>query len=381
MVAAQRERMSDNDAYESDAYSAYSGHGPPAHGGPGPHGAGHGGHDGYAGHDRLREGTGGGGRRRRARGPVALLAAVAVGAALVGGGAAVGVQQLLGGGGGATVGLGSAQGSNVSAPAKGTVASVAKTVSPSVVEIKSSSGGGQTTGSGVVISKSGEILTNNHVVSGTDRVRLTFADGRTSTADVVGTDPDHDLALIKSQRTDGLKPAALGDSGALGVGDQVVAIGSPEGLSGTVTSGIVSAKDRKVTVQKEPGKGQGQGQSGGGGRAGDRSGGDGWPFEYGGGRYNGDVGKDTTTYRAIQTDAALNPGNSGGPLVDMRGQVVGIDSAMFSAGGSGSGSGSDAGSGSGSGGQQSGNVGLGFAIPVDDVKHLLGELRSGATGD
>lgn len=311
------------------------------------------------------EADGGGtgpGPRRRARRPVALFAAVALGAAVLGGGTAVGLEHFLAGGGGTSAG-GSANGSNTAAD--GTVSGVAKAVAPSVVDIKANSGQGQATGSGVVISKDGEILTNNHVVSGADTVKLTFSNGKTATADVVGTDPDHDMALVKARGVSGLTPAALGDSSGVGVGDQVVAIGSPEGLSGTVTSGIVSAKDRKVTVQKEPGKGQGQGQDQG-------QGGEGWPFEFGGGRYNGDVGNHNTTYKAIQTDASLNPGNSGGALVNMKGQVVGINSAMYSSSGSSSGSGGDSGSG--------GSVGLGFAIPIDDVKSILSDLRSGSGG-
>jgi putative serine protease PepD len=149
----------------------------------------------------------------------------------------------------------------------------------------------------------------------------------------------------------------------VGVGDNVVAIGSPEGLSGTVTSGIVSAKDRDVKVQKEDGDSDGQSQGGGSGGSGN------WPFEFGGGEYNGGVDGETTTYKAIQTDASLNPGNSGGALVNMSGQVIGINSAMLPAG-SESGSGQQAQS-------SSGSVGLGFAIPVNDLKKDLDKLRDG----
>ncbi|MGW7519370.1 S1C family serine protease [Streptomyces sp. NPDC054796] len=297
-------------------------------------------------------------RKRRMRRPVALLAAVAVGAAVIGGGTAVGVQQLLGGND-RTSATSTVSGTNASsAAADGTVAGVAKAVSPSVVEIQATSGNGQSTGSGVVISEDGEILTNNHVVSGSQSVKVTFSNGKTATAEVVGTSPDHDMALIKVQGVSDLTPATLGDSSKVGVGDQVVAIGSPEGLSGTVTSGIVSALDREVTVQKEDGQQQGQGQGQGGQR---------WPFEFGGGQYNGEVGGDTTSYKAIQTDASLNPGNSGGALLNMDGEVIGINSAMYS-------------SSSGSGGasaSDSGSVGLGFAIPVNDVKKILDDLRDG----
>ncbi len=205
-----------------------------------------------------------------------------------------------------------------------------------------------TTGSGVILSEDGTILTNNHVVAGSGTAQVTFHDGSTATATVTGTDPDTDLAVIEAEGADGLTPAVLGDSSEVAVGDEVVAIGSPEGLTGTVTSGIVSALDREVTVGKDGGQGGGQGGQGGG-----QNGPQGWPFEYDGGRYNGEVGSETTTYRAIQTDAALNHGNSGGALVNMAGEVIGINSAMYATS-------SDAGS-----------SGLGFAIPVDTVRDVL----------
>ncbi|MFG3254370.1 S1C family serine protease [Streptomyces sp. NPDC048172] len=298
---------------------------------------------------------------RRVRKPVALIAAVAVGAAVVGGGTAFGVERLLSDDP-TTTASAPVTGSNASA--KGGVSAVADAMDESVVEIKASSGSGQSTGSGVVITKDGEILTNNHVVAGADTAKVSFGDGKTGTAEVVGTDPDRDLALIKVRGADNLKPASLGDSDGVGVGDQVVAFGSPEGLSGTVTSGIVSAKDRDVTVQKEDGDGGGQGGQGGGNQ------GDNWPFEFGGEQFNGGTDGDTTTYKAIQTDASLNPGNSGGPLVNMNGQVIGINSAMYPAGGGQGGGGAQASS-------SSGSIGLGFAIPINDVKKDLDKLRNG----
>ncbi|MBQ1158951.1 trypsin-like peptidase domain-containing protein [Streptomyces sp. A73] len=297
--------------------------------------------------------------RGRMRRPAALLTAVAAVAAVIGGGTAYGMEQLLDGHGGTSAAAPAASGSN--ATAKGGVSEVVHNVRDSVVEIKSTSSSGQATGSGVIITKDGEIVTNNHVVSGADTVRVTFSSGKTAQAEVVGTDADKDLALLKVDGQDDLKPAALGDSDAVGVGDQVVAIGSPEGLSGTVTSGIVSAKDREVKVPKEDGD-QSRQQGGQGGGPGG-----GWPFEYDGGQYNGSVQGETTTYKAIQTDASLNPGNSGGPLFNMSGQVIGINSAIFSSG-SGDGQASTS---------SAGSVGLGFAIPVDDVKQDLGSLREG----
>ncbi|WP_431984192.1 S1C family serine protease [Streptomyces qinglanensis] len=305
--------------------------------------------------------------RRRMRQPAALLTAVAVAAAVIGGGTAFGMERLLGGHGGTSSAAPAVGGSN--ATSKGAVSDVVRSVQDSVVEIKATSGSGESTGSGVVITKDGQIITNNHVVSGADTVKVSFSSGRTADAEVVGTDADKDLALLKVDGQDDLQPAQLGDSGAVGVGDQVVAIGSPEGLSGTVTSGIVSAKDREVKVPKEDGGQQGLPGRNGGGRGGSGgSGGQEWPFEFDGGQYNGGVQGETTTYKAIQTDASLNPGNSGGPLFNMAGQVIGINSAIFSSG-SGQGQTSQA---------SAGSVGLGFAIPVDDVKKDLDALRQGS---
>ncbi|MEU0738091.1 trypsin-like peptidase domain-containing protein [Streptomyces sp. NPDC006134] len=284
-------------------------------------------------------------RRRVRRGPVALFAAVAIVAAAVGGGTAYGIQELTGSD---TVAASSAGTTAVPAAQKGTVAGVAQAVSPSIVEIGATTRAGSSTGSGVIITSDGEIVTNNHVVSGASSVTVTTSDGKKYTAEVVGTDSAKDLALIKLKGASGLPAATLGDSGGLRVGDQVVAIGSPEGLTGTVTSGIVSALDRDVTVPTDEGQQQPDG---------------GWPFEFGGRQFNGDTGSSTTTYKAIQTDASLNPGNSGGALIDMNGRIVGINSAMYSA----AGSSADAGS-----------VGLGFAIPIDTVKADLAKLRAGA---
>ncbi|MER6619955.1 trypsin-like peptidase domain-containing protein [Streptomyces sp. NPDC000931] len=292
-------------------------------------------------------------KRKRARGPAALLTAVAIVAAAVGGGTAYGVQELTGND---TVASSSTSTNVVPSSQKGTVSGVAEAVTPSIVEINATSNAGSSTGSGVIITSDGEIITNNHVVSGASSIEVRTSDGKTYTAETVGTDSSKDLALIKLANASGLQAATLGDSDGVRVGDQVVAIGSPEGLTGTVTSGIVSALDRDVTVSTDGGEGQQQQRQGGG-----------WPFEYGGREFNGDTGSSTTTYKAIQTDASLNPGNSGGALIDMNGNIIGINSAMYSASGSGSSS-SDAGS-----------VGLGFAIPVNTVKSDLSALRSGST--
>ncbi|WP_157167519.1 S1C family serine protease [Streptomyces typhae] len=298
--------------------------------------------------------------RRRARGPVALLAAVALAAAAVGGGTAYAVQTLTGGHDGSD-GAKNVNGTSVSTGSKGTVAGVASAVSPSIVEIKATGGAGKSTGSGVIITSDGEIVTNNHVISGASEITVQTSDGKTYKARTVGTDSKKDLALIKLEGASGLRAASLGDSDDVRVGQEVVAIGSPEGLTGTVTSGIISALDRDVTVSADPGQGQEQQQQPGGG----------WPFEFGGEQFNGDTGSSKTTYKALQTDASLNPGNSGGALIDMNGNIVGINSAMYSPS-----------SEQQAGAQQvaSGSVGLGFAIPVNTVKADLEELRGGATG-
>ncbi|GAB2752890.1 S1C family serine protease [Streptomyces bullii] len=285
--------------------------------------------------------------KKRGRGPVALLAAVAIVAAAIGGGTAYGIQELAGGD---TVAASSSTSTTVvPSSQKGTVAGVAKAVGPSIVEINATSNSGASTGSGVIITSDGEIITNNHVVAGAQQIKVSTSDGKTYTARVVGTDSKKDLALIKLEGASGLKTATLGDSAGVQVGDEVVAIGSPEGLTGTVTSGIVSALNRDVTVSTDEGQQQPDG---------------GWPFEFGGQQFNGDTGSDTTTYKAIQTDASLNPGNSGGALIDMNGNIIGINSAMYSAAGASS--------------STAGSVGLGFAIPINTVKADLAKLRAGS---
>ncbi|MFF3643756.1 S1C family serine protease [Streptomyces sp. NPDC002564] len=292
-------------------------------------------------------------RRRRAKGPVALLAAVAIAAAAVGGGTAFAVQTLTDRDGGS-----SATSTDVVPTSKrGTVAGVAEAVSPSIVEISATTGQGKSTGSGVITKSDGEIITNNHVVAGASAIKVRTNDGKTYDAEVVGTDSKKDLALIQLKDASGLKPATLGNSDNVKVGDEVVAIGSPEGLTGTVTSGIVSALDRDVTVATGEGQEQQQDPQGG------------WPFEFDGRQFNGDTGSSKTTYKALQTDASLNPGNSGGALIDMNGNIIGINSAMYSPSSSGQGTGQSA---------SSGSVGLGFAIPVDTVKDDLGKLRAGS---
>ncbi|GAA0410013.1 hypothetical protein Acor_35790 [Acrocarpospora corrugata] len=220
-----------------------------------------------------------------------------------------------------------------------TVADVARRVQPSVVMITVTSqmGGGE--GSGVILSDDGLILTNNHVVSGAGQnaeLSVKFSDGRTARATLVGTDPTTDIAVIRAENVSGLTKAALGDSDRLQVGDSVLAIGSPLGLAGSVTAGIVSALDRTVT-------------SGDGGQP------DQQQFPPGWGQQQPAQSETTTIGGMIQTDAAINPGNSGGALVNAAGQVIGVNTAIATSGGN-------------------GNIGVGFAIPITTAKQVAEQL-------
>jgi putative serine protease PepD len=242
-------------------------------------------------------------------------------------------------------------------------------VVPSVVKLEVDLGRQSEEGSGIILSSDGLILTNNHVVAaandagggpptgappagpggaipggpggvlpggpgglvpsapgGGGQTKVTFADGRTTTFSIVGTDPSSDIAVVRAQNASGLTPITLGSSANLRVGQNVVAVGSPLGLEGTVTTGIISALNRPVAA-------------------------------------GGDAKNQNTVLDAIQTDAAINPGNSGGALVNMNGELVGVNSAIATLG-------SDA----GAQGEQSGSIGLGFAIPVDQAKRISDEL-------
>ncbi|MBO1419652.1 S1C family serine protease, partial [Streptomyces sp. FH025] len=244
------------------------------------------------------------------------------------------------------------------------VPAIAAAVSPSTVQITVKSGNGTATGTGVVLDTDGRILTNFHVIdtaAGGGQITVTFKDGSTAPATVTGTDKSLDVAVITATGAKNLTPAVLGDSSTVSVGDPVVAIGNPDGLTGTVTSGIISAENRDVTVQLDEGSTS-------------SNGGFGLPFLPGlpGMRGNAPQSNQsgngsTTTYKAFQTDAALNPGNSGGPLINANGQVIAINSAMYAPGGSGS----------SSGGSSAGSVGLGFAIPMNDIKQVLPKLEAG----
>jgi putative serine protease PepD len=212
----------------------------------------------------------------------------------------------------------------------GSIAAVAARLLPSTVQIQANGGaGGSTrgaTGSGFVLDRQNHVITNNHVVedaTGAGELKVVDSNGTKHAASIVGRSPVYDLAVLRVSGTTGLRPAAIGSSSRLRVGDTVVAIGSPLGLSSTVTSGIVSAIDRPVTTG----------------------------------------GSNGSYIDALQTDAAINPGNSGGPLVNMRGQVVGVNSAIATTGGAVG---------------ESGNIGVGFAIPMEQVRITAGQIL--ATG-
>ncbi|MFD4158687.1 trypsin-like peptidase domain-containing protein [Streptomyces hydrogenans] len=270
--------------------------------------------------------------RKKSRRGLALVGALAFAllTGVIGGGVGAYVER---NGGIGTVELPQAEaGSADRAP--DSVAGIAAGALPGVVTLHVSGGGSAGTGTGFVLDNRGHILTNNHVVDAaatSGDITVTFSSGETASAKLIGKDTGYDLAVVQVTGVRGLKPLPLGNSDDVRVGDPVVAIGAPFDLSNTVTSGIISAKERPITA---------------GGEKGD--------------------GSDISYVDALQTDAPINPGNSGGPLLDGKGRVIGINSAIRAAGGSGEGDG-------GSGGQ-AGSIGLGFAIPVNQGKRVAEEL-------
>jgi putative serine protease PepD len=227
-------------------------------------------------------------------------------------------------GGGAPTVLGNNGNGNVPTLAQrppDTLAGVVQKVLPSVVTVRVSSGRGFGVGSGFVASTDGYVITNDHVVEGaTSTASVMFSDGSTTTATIVGRDPESDIAVLKVQR-DGLVPVEFGDSDAIAVGDPVLALGSPLALANTVTYGIVSAVDRPIQA--------------------------------------GEPGEQVRYYAAIQTDAAVNQGNSGGPLVDGAGRVIGVNSVIKSLA-------VDQ--------DEAGNIGLAFAVPINQAKRVSQEI-------
>lgn len=272
----------------------------------------------------------GNGKRRGAGG---LVAAVAVAALVAGGvGGALGYwaadRNDNGSSGSSTTVSASDTPRDLKRPA-GTVAGVAAKALPSVVTIDAQGGDGEGgTGTGFVYDKEGHILTNNHVVASaaeSGELSATFSDGKKYAAEVVGRAQGYDVAVLKLKKPPaGLTPLPLGNSESVAVGDSTIAIGAPFGLSNTVTTGIISAKNRPVA--------------------------------------SGDGSSSKNSYMsALQTDASINPGNSGGPLLDATGAVIGINSAIQSTGG-------------GLGQSQAGSIGLGFAIPINQAKNVAEQL-------
>jgi putative serine protease PepD len=266
--------------------------------------------------------------RRRRRGPL-LIGALVV--ALVAGGTGGVIGAYVERNGGVTrIELPQA-GRESADRAPDSVAGIAASALPSVVTLHVSGDSEQGTGTGFVLDERGHILTNHHVVDpagASGDISITFSGGETAKATLVGKDSGYDLAVVKVTGVSGLKPLPLGNSDNVRVGDPVVAIGAPFDLQNTVTSGIISAKERPITA---------------GGDKGD--------------------GSDISYVDALQTDAPINPGNSGGPLVDGKAQVIGINSAIRAAD-----------TGAGTDGAQAGSIGLGFAIPINQGKRVAEEL-------
>lgn len=312
--------------------------------------------------DAFRAPTASSPRRKAA---VGLVAALAVGA-LIGGVSGAGVTMWATSNNASTPIIGNASPATITVndtKSVNEITAVAAKASPSVVTINVASSNSGGTGSGIVLSKDGYVLTNTHVVtldgaSADTTVKVTTNDGRLLNATIVGTDPIVDLAVIKIAGVDDLKPAEFADSSNLNVGDTAIAIGAPLGLAGTVTNGIVSALNRSITIASSavPESTDSRGQTPN-------------PQQDPYGLFNFDVpgqapsatSSSTIALSVVQTDAAINPGNSGGALLNSEGQVIGVNVAIASAGGS-------------SSGGQSGSIGVGFAIPANLAQRVAKEI-------
>lgn len=263
-------------------------------------------------------------RRRVSIGQVVLISVVA--ALLAGGlGGALGYVAAVKGGlrDGASIGNGSASTPGLAQRAPGSLSAVAKAVLPSVVTVRVDSPLGSAIGSGFIVSQDGYMITNDHVIDGmSGNATITFNDATTASAKMVGTDPESDIAVLKIAKT-GLAPVTFGNSDGIAVGDPVLAIGAPLDLQNSVTAGIISSLRRPLEINDGSG-----------------------PTRY---------------YAAIQTDAAINHGNSGGPLVDAAGHVIGVDAVIKSLGSS---------------EQDAGNIGLAFAIPINQAKRVAESIIS-----
>ncbi|HEU5427304.1 MAG TPA: trypsin-like peptidase domain-containing protein [Actinocrinis sp.] len=284
------------------------------------------------------ESANGGAERRRPLAKLALVTAVVAG--LVGGGLGAGITYAVTRNNSTTTSslAGStntnSSGLNTGSANANQVTAAAAKILPSVVTISVTAADGTgDEGSGIIISSSGQILTNNHVVAAAatsnDSMTVTFGSGKITPAKIVGRDEASDLAVIQASGVSGLTPATLGDSSSLAIGQNVVAVGAPLGLSNTVTTGIISALNRPVVPASD----------------------------------STSQSSTNSVLDAIQTDASINPGNSGGPLVNLNGDVIGINSAIATASSGGFG-----------GSSQSGSIGLGFAIPINQAHWIANEL-------
>jgi S1-C subfamily serine protease len=252
-----------------------------------------------------------------------VLVIVALIVALVAGGLGAGIRVVATGGDQpGSVSLGSDDSGQPKNRPPDSVAGVAQRVLPSVVSVRVAQGGGEGVGGTGFIVNGGYVITNNHVVASGGQIQVVFNDKKALPAQLTGRDANSDIAVLKPQGQHSMPALTPGNSDQIAVGDPVIAIGSPLGLQGSVTTGIVSSLNRAVPT-------------------------------------GGEGGADSSFLNAIQTDAAINPGNSGGPLVDAKGRVIGINTAIATLGGQGLG-----------GGGQSGSIGLGFAIPINQGKRV-----------
>ncbi|MFF2387305.1 S1C family serine protease [Agromyces sp. NPDC058104] len=310
------------------------------------------------------------------------VAAAIVAAALIGGASGAGITALVTSNqdSTSTASSGTAQNIVVNDTDQVTaVTAVAAKASPSVVTISVAGNEGAGTGSGIILSDDGYVLTNTHVVTldgatGDPTIQVKTNDGHLYEAELVGTDPLSDLAVIKLVDASGLTPLEFADSDQLNVGDTAIAIGAPLGLSGTVTNGIVSALNRSIDVassaapatpddaQGDDGSGEGSGEGDGGQQGGEGDS----PFDFffdipeqgGGEAQQPAANAGRVSLPVIQTDAAINPGNSGGALLDAQGKLIGVNVAILSAGES----------------AEAGNIGVGFAVPSNLAERIAKEI-------
>ncbi|KQM84544.1 hypothetical protein ASE68_07555 [Agromyces sp. Leaf222] len=350
---------------------------PPAFGGPRP-----GEHEStHAGVPPYQPGAGGpavAGQPKKRAG-FGLIAAVAVAAALIGGASGAGITALVTSNDQGTTSSDAADTQNIvvnDTDSVNQITAVAAKASPSVVTISVSGSSAGGTGSGIILSDDGYVLTNTHVVTldgeiADPTIQVKTSDGHLYAATVVGTDPLSDLAVIKLTDASGLTPLEFADSDELNVGDTAIAIGAPLGLSGTVTNGIVSALNRSIDVASSAAPStpddSTEGDSGDGSEGGD--GGSDSPFDFffdlpdgeggsGGEQQPQQSATSQVSLPVIQTDAAINPGNSGGALLDSDGKLIGVNVAILSTGSS----------------SESGNIGVGFAVPANLAARVAQEI-------